>query len=383
MGKVSKKEYLAAIRWRYREAGRKEKSRILAEFCANCEYNRKYAIRILSAKAKPAKGRSGPRPVYDALVILHLKALWLATDQMCSKKLVKAIELWMPYYEQECGGLSLDISGKLLKLSHSTIDRLLKPVKLRYKQKGKCSTKPGKLLKTLIPIRPDKATMDRPGFIEADTVAHCGNSLEGMFSYSITYTDICTGWTENKAVWGKGSAGVVEMTKEAEQSLPFAILAFWSDNGSEFMNHHLWNYFAGRRPKSVGFYRSRAYKKNDNAHVEQKNWTHVRQLFGYDRIDKAELVPAMNDVYRLTGLLQNYFSPSRKLLEKTKVNSKYIKKYDKPTTPYQRLLDSIHIAGSEKEKLREVHSTLNPFVLKKEIEKKLRRFFNDLRSHES
>lgn len=343
MGKVSRKEYLAAIRERYRTAERKEKGRILSEFCVNCGYNRKYAIRILSAKPKPAKKKSGPQPMYDAAVIRHLKALWLATDQMCSKKLVKAIELWMPYYGLECGGLEKAIKAKLLRLSAATIDRLLKP-----------------------------------GFIEADTVAHCGNALEGDFAYSVTYTDINSTWTENRAVWGKGAAGVVEMTKEVEESLEFAIVAFWSDNGSEFLNHHFWRYFAERK-KPVKFSRSRPYKKNDNAHVEQKNWTHVRQLFGYDRIDKAELIEGMNAIYRLWGQYQNHFSPSRKLAEKTKVNSKYIKKYDTPTTPYQRLLDSSHIADEAKEKLRAVHATLNPFHLKKEIEKKLGRFFNDLR----
>lgn len=382
MGNISRKEYLAAIRERYRKASRKEKGFILAEFCAVCEYNRKYAIRILGRKNTPAKKKTGPTPKYDGVVVRHLRRLWLAADQMCSKKLATTIGLWMPYYELECGGLEEAVKGKLLGLSSATIDRLLKPVKVRYKQRGKCSTKPGKLLRNLIPIRPDKATMDKPGFIEADTVAHCGNSLEGDFAYSITYTDICSTWTENKAVWGKGSAGVVDKTKEVEESLVFAILAFWSDNGSEFMNHHLWNYFAGRK-NPINFFRSRPYKKNDNAHVEQKNWTHVRQLFGYDRIDKAELVEAMNAIYRLWGQYQNHFSPSRKLVEKTKVNSKYIKKYDTPTTPYQRLLDSPHIADEAKEKLQAVHANLNPFHLKKEIEKKLRRFFNNLRLPES
>lgn len=378
MGNISRKEYLAAIRDRYRKAGRKEKGRILAEFCAVCGYNRKYAIRILKRKKNPPQRKTGPRPVYDAAVIGHLKALWLASDQMCSKRLVKTIELWMPHYEQECGGLEETVKAKLLRLSSATIDRLLKPTRFRYKQKGKCSTKPGTLLRNIIPIRPDKATMDRPGFVEADTVAHCGNSLAGDFAYTVTYTDINSAWTENRAVWGKGAAGVVEMTREVEALLVFSILAFWSDNGSEFLNHHFWRYFAERK-EPVKFSRSRPYKKNDNAHVEQKNWTHVRQLFGYDRIDKAELVPAMNDIYRLQGLLQNHFSPSRKLVEKTKVNSKYVKKYDAPTTPYQRLLDSPHVADEAKEELRVVHATLNPFHLKKEIEKKLRRFFNDLR----
>lgn len=382
MGKKARKEYLAAIRGRYRKAGRKEKGEILREFCAVCGYNRKYAIRILGKKARLASKKAGPRPFYDGPVIAHLKALWLATDQMCSKKLVKAIELWMPYYELECGGLTPEIKAKLLRLSPATCDRLLKPAKVRLKQKGKCSTRPGKLLRNVIPIRPDKSTMDKPGFIEADTVAHCGNSLEGQFAYSITYTDIISGWTDNRAVWGKGSAGVVEQTRKMEQSLTFPIIAFWSDNGSEFLNHHLWRYFAERK-SPVNFSRSRPYKKDDNAHVEQKNWTHVRQLFGYDRIDKASLVAPMNEIYAPWGLYQNHFSPARKLASKTRVNSRWVKTYDKPRTPYQRLLDCPHITDADKERLRAIHSELNPFHLKKEIEKKLRRLFNELWEPES
>lgn len=381
MGKSARKEYLAKIKGRYRKARRIEKGAILREFCAVCGYNRKYAIRLLGSKSRPAPRKTGPKPFYDAPVISHLKALWLATDQMCSKKLVKAIELWMPYYELETGGLPPQIKAKLLKLSPATVDRLLKPARARLKGKGKCSTRPGKLLRNVIPIRPDKATMDRPGFIEADTVAHCGNSLEGQFAYSITSTDINSGWTENRAVWGKGSAGVVEQIRDMERSLPFPIIAFWSDNGSEFLNHHLWRYFADRK-KPVNFSRSRPYKKDDNSHVEQKNWTHVRQLFGYDRIDKASLVPAMNGIYKLWGLYQNHFSPARKLTSKTRINSRWKKTYDEPKTPYQRLLESPHITGEAKYKLASIHGTLNPFHLRKEFEKILRRLFNELWANE-
>lgn len=381
MGKKAREEYLAAIRGRYRRAGRRGKAAILDEFCAVCGYNRKYAIRILNRHGKPARQKTGPKPFYDSSIMAHLKALWLATDQMCSRKLVKAIELWLPYYERECGGLEPSVAAKLLKLSPATCDRLLKPVRIKLKGKGKCSTRPGKLLRNVIPIRPDKATMDKPGFIEADTVAHCGNSLEGQFAYSLTYTDICSSWTENRAVWGRGSAGVVEQTKNMEQSLPFPLLAFWSDNGSEFLNYHLWHYFAERK-SPVNFSRSRPYKKDDNAHVEQKNWTHVRQLFGYDRIDKARLVSAMNEIYALWGKYQNHFSPVRKLVSKTRLNSKWVKKYDQPKTPYQRLLDSLHVASQAKASLQTDHDTLNPFHLKKDIEKKLRRLFIELGSPE-
>jgi hypothetical protein len=382
MGKQTRREYLAKIRGRYRKASRKEKGAILKEFCTVCDYNRKYAIRLLNAKKTLSPMRTGPKPFYDALVISHLKTLWLATDQMCSKKLVGAIALWLPYYEEECHGLSPETKAKLLKLSPATIDRLLKSAKAGFQGKGKCSTRPGRLLRNIIPIRPDKATMDKPGFIEADTVAHCGNSLEGQFAYSITYTDICSSWTENRAIWGKGSAGVVEQTKNMEQFLAFPILAFWSDNGSEFLNYHLWRYFAERKTP-VNFSRSRPYKKDDNAHVEQKNWTHVRQLFGYDRIDQARLIPAMNDIYRLWGQYQNHFSPVRKLASKTRVNSKWIKTYDQPKTSYQRLLDSPSLTHQAKAQLRALHDTLNPFHLKKEIEKKLRRLFIELRSPET
>lgn len=381
MGTGSRREYLAAIRERYRSAGRRAKAAILDEFCAVCGYNRKYAIRLLGKRRRGARRKRGPRPYYDGPVIAHLKALWLATDQMCSKRLVATIKLWMPYYETECGGLDPAVRAKLLQLSPATCDRLLKPFRARLQPKGKCATRPGRLLRNVIPIRPDKVTMDRPGFIEADTVAHCGDSVEGQYAWSITYTDIRSGWTENRAVWGKGARGVVQQTRDMEASLAFPIIAFWSDNGSEFLNDHLWRYFANRK-SPVHFARSRPYKKDDNAHVEQKNWTHVRQLFGYDRIDKPELVKDMNTIYALWRLYQNHFSPARKLITKTRINSKWVKKYDAPTTPYQRLLDSPHIAEQAKQNLTAVHETLNPFVLKKDIEKRLRRLFNQLWSRE-
>lgn len=381
MGNGSRREYLTAIQGRYRKASRRVKAAILDEFCAVCRYNRKYAIRLLGQTRQRARRKRGPRSYYDGSVIVHLKTLWMATDQMCSKKLVAAIKLWMPYYETECGGLDPVVRAKLLQVSPATCDRLLKPSRARRPAKGKCATRPGRLLRNVIPIRPDKATMDRPGFIEADTVAHCGDSLEGQFAWSITYTDIQSGWTDNRAVWGKGAAGVVRQTRAMETSLAFPIIAFWSDNGSEFLNDHLWRYFANRK-SPVRFARSRPYKKNDNAHVEQKNWTHVRQLFGYDRIDKPELVEAMNAIYTLWQLYQNHFSPARRLVTKTRINSRWLKKYDAPKTPYQRLLDSPHIADEAKESLHTVHARLNPFHLKKDIEKKLRRLFNQLWSHE-
>ena len=233
------------------------------------------------------------------------------------------------------------------------------------------------MLKNQIPIRTDNWDITKPGFCEADTVAHCGNSLSGDFAWSLTLTDIFSAWTENRAIWGKGSLGVLEQIRDIEKRLPFTLLGFDCDNGSEFLNYHLIRYF-GDRPKSrmVQFSRSRPYHKDDNAHVEQKNWTHVRQLFGYDRFGNKLLVILMNDLYRNEySLLQNYFCPTMKLISKERINSKYRKKYDFPQTPYQRLLASDYISPETKQKLITTYSSLNPFVLRKNVENKLKAIF--------
>jgi hypothetical protein len=212
--------------------------------------------------------------------------------------------------------------------------------------------------------------------MEADSVAHCGNSLSGEFIWSITLTDILTAWTENRAIWGKGESGVVEQVNDVEKSLPFPLLGFDCDNGSEFLNWHLMRYFSENRKQKVQFTRSRPYRKNDNAHVEQKNWTHVRHLFGYDRFDKSILVGLMNDLYKNEwSQYQNYFMPNQKLLSKEKINSKYRRKYEKAKTAYQRILECEHIPGEKKMELALIYQQLNPFELKKRIEKKLRKIF--------
>lgn len=236
--------------------------------------------------------------------------------------------------------------GQLCSLSAATIDRWLAPFREENSpRKGLCVTRPGTLLKNQIPIKTDHWDVNRPGFLEADTVAHCGNSLAGDFIWSITYTDIFSTWTEIRATWNKGGEGVKEQTQHVEQLLPFTILGFDCDNGCEFLNWHLIRYFTEQSNRlPVQFTRSRPYHKNDNAHVEQKNWTHVRQLFGYQRFDKFQMVAMMNDLYANEwSLYQNHFCPAMKLKEKIKINSRYRKKYDVPKTPYRRLLESEHI----------------------------------------
>ena len=371
----SKRDYLLAIWERYQRVGRRFKSKILDEFCAVCGYTRKYAIGLLSRKPRRRRRKPGPRRRYDGEVLEPLKAIWLAAEQLCSKRLKAALPLWLPFYEQERGPLAAPVRKKLLQMSAASIDRLLKKERARYRGKGLCGTRPGGLLKHQIPIRTDNDDVDRPGFLEADTVAHCGNSLTGDFIWSITFTDIFCQWTENRATWNKGAQGVLEQVKDLEVHLPFELLGFDVDNGSEFLCFHLWRYLLDR-PRPVPLTRSRPYRKNDQAHVEQKNWTHVRQLLGYQRLERPELVPLINELYRTWGLLHNFFCPNLKLLSKTRKGARTIRKYSLPQTPFQRLLESHHLSQEQKLKLQNQFQQLNPLQLKREIEEKLRLVLN-------
>lgn len=381
----SKQDYLATIRTRYQQAGKKAKTLILDEFCATCGYNRKYAIRLLSKARQKGSRRGGkqpgPKTIYrDEKLVEALKRIWFASDQMCSKKLKAAIPLWLPFYDAEFEFLEETTKEKLLCVSSATIDRLIKPFRALHK-KGRCTTRPGTLLKNQIPVKTEHWDVSQPGFFEADTVAHCGNSMAGDFVFSLTFTDILTGWTENRAVWGRGSQGVLRQIEDIEHGIAFPILGFDCDNGSEFLNHHLVRYFTDRPKDPVRFTRSRPFQKNDNAFVEQKNWTHVRQLLGYDRFDRAELVGLINDLYKNEWrLFTNYFCPTLKLKKKMKINSRYFKTYEPPQTPCQRLLASEHINIDAKTNLQEVYNSLNPFTLKRKIEEKLRTIFTTLRS---
>jgi hypothetical protein len=381
MGKHERQTYLKAIRSRYHRAGKKVKVTILDEFCAVCGYHRKYAIRLLNQRGKPkTKRRAGRKPIYASPEFLTaLKRIWFASDQMCSKKLQAALPLWLPFYETRYKALSQETQNQLLTVSAATIDRRLKRVRVTHGRKGLGGTRPGSLLKNQIPIRTGFWDVSQPGFMEADTVAHCGNSLADDFVWSLTMTDILTTWTENRATWTKGAQGVLAQIQDIESSLAFDLLGFDCDNGSEFLNYHLVRYFSDH-PSIKAFTRSRPYKKNDNAHVEQKNWSHVRQLFGYDRFEDRGLVDLMNDLYANEwSLYQNHFCPSMKLLSKRRVNSKYYKKYDSPQTPYHRVMASDHVSDDAKKALETRHRHLNPFILKQTIEKKLRVIFQHVK----
>lgn len=379
MGRKSRREYLLAIWARYQRVGRRFKSKILDEFCSVCGYSRKYAIQLLGRKPTQRNKKPGPKPKYDAEVLAPLKAIWLASEQMCSKRLKAALPLWLPFYEQQHGRLSEPARTKLLNISPATIDRLLKKLRARYPGKGLCGTRPGGLLKNQIPIRTDNRDANQPGFLEADTVAHCGHSMAGDFVWSLTFTDLFSQWTQNRAIWNKGATDVLHQVEDLEGKLPFAIKGFDVDNGSEFLTFHLWRYFMDR-PCPIALTRSRPYRKNDQAHVEQKNWTHVRQLLGYERFGIPELVPLINELYLTWGLLHNFFCPTLKLQSKLRQGSKTIRKYHPPKTPYQRLLESEHLTNEQKEKLSKEYAQLNPLLLKEQIEQKLKVVFTTLRT---
>lgn len=370
--------YLTHQRVRYRRGNRALKKQILDHFCEVHNYHRKSATRLLNQlpsdnpRQKPGKAKE----YKPEILLTPLKQLWLATDQMCGKRLKEALPLWLAHYSKHYPELSEAIHKQLLMMSPATIDRLLKPIKIKY-GKGLSGTKPGSLLKTQIPIKTNQWDTTKVGFMEADTVAHCGTTLAGDFIWSVTLTDIASGWTENRATWNKGAEGVLKQIKHIEDTLPFPILGFDSDNGSEFLNHHLLRYFTERpNQKTIQFTRSRPYKKNDNAHVEQKNWTHVRQIFGYHRFDNQKLVILMNDLYsnELSSLL-NFFYPCVKLIDKVRIKSSIKKKYSVAQTPYQRLMTSECLSEEQKKALTDKFNRLDPFLLQKNVQKKLKLIF--------
>lgn len=380
MSPRSKREYTEAIHLRYKNATHQGKTIILDEFCATCGYHRKHAIRVLrrfKRFTKPKAKKRGKPTIYQHEAILKpLKKIWLDANLPCSKRLKVMLPIWLPGYIELFGELSPEVTNALLTISPPTIDRLLKPTRIQYTKRGRSTTKPGTLLRKQIPIKTNQWDESRPGFLEADTVAHCGNSLTGMFAYTIDFVDIATGWTEQRAVWGKGETGVLEQIKNIEKSLPFPLLGFDCDNGGEFLNYHLMRHFTERK-RPVQFTRSRAYHKDDNAHIEQKNWTHVRQWLGYERLDDPRVVPLLNNLYtKEWKLFHNFFCPSVKLIAKERIGSKTVKHHDAPKTPYQRIMESPLIQEPVKLSLSKQLENLNPFMLRKNMETKLKNVFH-------
>lgn len=368
-------EFFKAIYERYHKAPRETKHQILTEFCATTGYNRKYAIRKLNgpppSRVPPARSRRRGY-TYGVPILAILTAVWEAAGYPCSVRLKAILVGWLPWIRKRFA-LSPSFEKQLLSISPRQIDRRLREKKAHLKNRLYGRTKPGTLLKHQIPIKTDHWDVTTPGFTEVDTVVHCGNSAEGEFGSTVNQTDILTGWVESRAVLGRGERGVVQALDEMAQALPFPLRGIDSDNGSEFINWHLVRYC---QPRDIQLSRGRPYKKNDNAHIEQKNWTHVRKLLGWDRYDTPQAIEAMNHLYtQELRLFMNLFMPSMKLLKKQRIGSKLKRVYDAPQTSLERVGASGQGDAVKIAELTKLRDSLDPFALAHTIEKKLEHIF--------
>ncbi len=369
MSMTSKRELLAVVSPRYVTATGAEKDRILAEFVATTGYHRKYALALLN---HPPRSRSRPvtRPrakTYTPAVQRALVRLWEIAGRICSKRLVPGLADLLDALERH-DELTLDAPTRalLLSLSPATADRLLAPTRRAALPRGRTTTKPGSLLKHQIPIRTFADWDDnRPGFLEIDLVSHGGESASGEYLHSLVLTDIRTQWTECIALPNRGEQAVSTAIAHARTLLPVPMLGLDSDNGGEFINHHLVRYCTHEQ---ITFTRCRPYKKNDQCHVEQKNYSIIRQIVGYDRYEGGEAYDAMTALYQPLRLFTNFFQPSVQLVSKQREGGKTTKRYDVAQTPYQRMLAAPTVKESVKESLRAEYLTLNPAAIRREIE---------------
>jgi hypothetical protein len=373
----SVREYLALLWERYQWLKlREEKGEVLDEICRNLKVHRKTANRWMRGKKPPGRGRergkSFPRKRYSAEATEHLRRLWRQMGYIGSTRIKAALPDWLNHYD-----CSSEIKIELVTMSASTIERKLKKDKAELRRRMNTGTRRGKTIVTQIPLRDLGVTPEEPGHCEIDTVAHCGDSMSGSFIWTLTVTDIVSGWTECEAIKDKTGVDVRLALEAIEERLPFRLRALYSDNGSEFLNHDVLNCFAKRpgRQETLLFFRGRPYRKNDQCFVEQKNFTHVRQAFGYDRLSGKVALNKMNTIYaKEWRLLQNFFLPQARLLEKTRIGSRLMRRMDVPKTPYQRLLDHPKVSEEIKSKLRSERENMNPFELRKRLTKKLRDF---------
>lgn len=379
MSLSSKKELSETIRLRYLKAKKVEKERILDEFVAATGYHRKYAIRILKHGRKP-KGvkKKGRQKIYQGEVVEGLKKIWETCDRICSKRLQPYMPEIVSVLERHNElSLAVEVKTLLLSMSSATIDRCLKAARYEQSRRGLSTTKPGTLLKKAIPVRTFTPWEDeRAGFLEVDLVAHCGETTEGQYLNTLTATDIATGWTECQAVANKTQQAVSAAIDQLHSLLPFDFLGLDSDNGSEFINDTLLRYC---QENKITFTRSRPYRKNDQAHVEQKNWSVVRHTIGYDRLETTEELALLQSIYADLRLYVNFFLPVLKLVCKEHVDGKTIKKYDRATTPFRRVLAIPLMPVAAKARLTNLYVHLNPVVLRASIDDKLARLWKIVR----
>ena len=360
-------EYTEAMRERYLRATKKMKSKILDEFVTVTKLHRKAAIRLLNRESKPSgKKRRGRPRLYGLESMAALKVAWEATDRLCSKRLHPFLPELVSILKRN-GELRIteEAEGQLCQMSPSTIDRLLRRWRGGGMRCGLSTTKPGTLLKNSIPIRTfTEWNENKPGFLEVDLVAHCGDSVEGFYLTTLSTVDVATGWCEPVAVWGKGQDRVKGAIYDVRKRLPMPMLGLDSDNGSEFINQSLYDYC---QRHGIIFTRSRSYKKNDSCHIEQKNWSVIRRVIGYDRFSSKAAFERLDDVYTLLRLYVNFFQPVLKLVSKRRHGAKVCKVYDTAQTPYKRLLSSGVLTQEKGKELEAIYTALNPVMLLRQI----------------
>jgi hypothetical protein len=373
MRKSTREEVLRKLRRRYESAGAEHKRKLLDQAQELLGYHRKSAIRALQARSVvsgPVVLSGCPVKFEPGLLVPWLRPIWQATDYACSQRLVAMLPEWIPAYEQYERRMPAEVREKLLLASGRTLDRLLEP--LRGEETGRSLTRPGTLLRQQIPIRGSFWEEGKAGWLEVDTVALCGGSVAGEFVWMVDGVDYATTWVEVRAMWGRGQVGTLAALQDVEASLPFSLLGLDSDNGGEFINHHVLKWLQ-KRPQPVFMTRSRPYKKDDNAHVEQKNWTHVRQSFGYERHDNPDVVEPINELVKgAYGQLLNYFHASLKLDHKERKDGKVRRIYGAAQTPLSRVLASAQVTEPTKQRLRAHKAGLNPFALKQIVARSLK-----------
>jgi hypothetical protein len=358
-----------AIATRYKRASRAEKGAILDELCATTGWHRNHARRALGRALVPrVAGPPGPRdPKYGQDVVVALRFCWAVLGAPTGKRLApvlgELVATLRRFGELE---VSDEVAGALTVMSAATMDRRLAPDRAAMTLRGRSHTKPGSLLKDAIPIRTWAQWDDAvPGFVEIDLVGHEGGNAEGEHAYTLTVTDIATGWTENRSVPNKAQKWVVAALEDIAKVMPFPLLGIDSDNGSEFINYHL---LAWCQDRKLTFTRSRAGNSNDGAHVEQKNWAVVRTVVGYHRYDtRAELV-LLNKIWVLQSQMTNYFLAQQKLISKVRNGAKVTKKYDAATTPHRRSERHITVSDQDKAIMNDTHIGLNPAAIQRQIQ---------------
>jgi len=373
----SRNEYLEVVRERYfGSRTKREKSQILDDYCSNTGQSRKYIIRKIQpgVDLRP-KQRKKRKETYDGQVKAALARVWEIFDCPCGQRLKPILEIEVDRL-REFGELTIsdEVALKLRQMSSATIDRKLKHQReVLHILRSKGGPKPGSLLKRKIPIRLTQWNTSQLGYVEADMVVHCGSSISGVYVNTVSTTEIFSGWWEGEAIMGKSQEHSFWALKEIRKRTPFQWKGIDSDNGEEFINHTLYKYCQRER---LEFTRSRPNRKNDNAYIEQKNWTHVRKVLGYLRYDTPKELMLINNLYHNElRLYKNFFQPVMKLTEKVRIGGRVKRKYDIPKTPYHRLRESNQISDKTKAEFESLYLSLNPAQLKRDIESELDKLY--------